>query len=333
MGSDIDLKPFKSCNSTDMGRKPKGKAVAERKAIVVLGMHRSGTSALTRVLGLLGVQLPKNLMPANPANEAGYWESIDLHDVHEEILSSAGTSWDDILPFPEAWYTTEKAEQFQQKLLWVLRKDFNASELYVIKDPRISRFVPLWLHILREFRSVPHFIICVRHPLEVAASLTERDGFAKAKALLLWLRYLLEVEKATRGQRRSFVSYDALLSDWRGVINKVSHDLGITWQKPGAEKRTEIEAFLSSGLRHHSYSETDLNAYPEAGQWVRNVYSAVKQAAQGDVSRLARALDGVRHEVENSDVLYGPVMAYVRGEVAQARIQLVNKAAGNVCPT
>jgi hypothetical protein len=304
-----------------------GKAGTKKKAIIVLGMHRSGTSAITRVLGLLGAQLPKNLMPANPANEAGYWESMDLYSIHEEMLSSAGTAWDDILPFPEAWYTSEKAEQFQQRILSVLRKDFNAAQLYVIKDPRISRLMPLWLRVLREFKSLPHVVISVRHPLEVVASLKQRDNVSRAKTLLLWLRHLLEAERATRGQRRSFVSYDALLNDWHGVTNRISRELSITWQKPGAKKRAEITAFVSSNLRHYSYSEKDLDEYPEVGRWVKKVYSAVRRASQGDVAGLARAFDGVRHEIENSDVLYAPIMANVRAEAAHTRTQLVNEAA------
>jgi hypothetical protein len=249
-----------------------------RKAILVLGMHRSGTSAVTRVIGSLGAQLPKNLMPANPANEEGYWESMDLYSLHEELFHDVGTSWDDVLPFPQAWFTSKEAQDFQRRILTVLRQEFGPARLFVVKDPRISRLVPLWLQVLRQFESEPSFVLTWRHPLEVAASLKTRDGLMTAHSLLLWLRHRVEAEKATRGQRRSFVSYDALLSDWRGEINRIGRELGISWLELTAERCAEIDTFLSAHLRHHNYSEQELDACPEVGQWVKRIHHATMQA-------------------------------------------------------
>jgi hypothetical protein len=68
---------------------------AARRAVIVLGMHRSGTSALARVISLLGADLPNGLLKQGPENEAGFWESAKLVAIHDELLSSAGSSWDD----------------------------------------------------------------------------------------------------------------------------------------------------------------------------------------------------------------------------------------------
>jgi lipopolysaccharide biosynthesis glycosyltransferase len=256
-------------------------------------------------------------MPPTPANEKGYWESMDLFAIHEEILHRAGTSWEDFMRFPEAWFTSEEAQGFQQKILTVLRKEFGTAPLFVVKDPRICRLVPLWLGVLRQFESAPGFVFMLRHPLEVAASLEARDGLPRANSLLLWLQHLIEAEKATRGQRRSFVSYDALLADWRTEINKIGHDLGVSWPELTPQRCTEIDTFLSIPLRHHEYSEKELDAYPEIGQWVKRVYRAVMQAAKQGTAKLQREFDAVRHELENSDTAYGPIIANLRADAAK----------------
>jgi lipopolysaccharide biosynthesis protein len=280
-------------------------------------MHRSGTSVITRVLGLLGGQLPENLMLPNPANEQGYWESMDLYSIHEELLSRAGTSWDDVLRFPEPWFASEEAKDFQQRILAVLHREFGTAQLFVIKDPRISRLVPLWLAVLRQFESEPGFVLPLRHPLEVAASLRTRDGLPKADSLLLWLRHLVEAEKATRGQRRSFVSYEALLADWRKEIKRIGRDLEISWPELTSERSIEIDAFLSTSLRHHEYSEKELDTCPEIGQWVKRIYHAAMRAARGSSGGFQREFDAVRREIENSDTIYRPIITNLRAEVSE----------------
>jgi hypothetical protein len=289
----------------------------KRKAIIVAGMHRSGTSAITRILGLAGAQLPKNLMPANPANEKGYWESMDLYSIHDEILSNAGTSWDDVLRFPEGWFAGEEAQDVQRRILAVLRQEFRAARLFVIKDPRISRLVPLWLRVLRQFESAPCFVLTLRHPLEVAASLKRRNGFTRANSLLLWLRHLIEAEKATRGQRRSFVSYDALLTDWRKEIKRIGRDLGISWPALTPERCAEIDTFLSASIRHHRCSEKELDAYPEIGQWVKRLYRAVLRTTRDGSARVEHAFDVVDRELESSDAIYGPIVAGLRADAVK----------------
>src|SRR5262245_37750610 len=75
-----------------------------RQALLVLGMHRSGTSAITRIFNLLGADLPKNLMSSGPGNELGHWESNDLVIIHDDLLTSAGSKWDDWRAFNPDWY-------------------------------------------------------------------------------------------------------------------------------------------------------------------------------------------------------------------------------------
>jgi hypothetical protein len=289
----------------------KPEPVNRRSALIVLGMHRSGTSPLTRVLNLLGADLPSVLMPPAPGNnEVGFWEPDDIVKIHDEMLSNARSSWDDVSPFPESWYGSEAATRFGGQILAILARDFSRSSLFVLKDPRVCRFVPFWLGLLDQFGAEPRFVISIRHPLEVAASLETRNRFSRAKSVLLWLWHLLEAERETRDQKRSFVFYEALLQDWRAVAARVAGELGISWPPMSAAKAAEIDAFLSDRHRHHSRSLEDLSS-ADISDWAKEAYEAVLQNQDSPV-RLAESLDGIRRQLLAADAAYGPLVAEAR---------------------
>ena len=87
------------------------------QAILVAGMHRSGTSALTKTLSILGADLPRNLMPPMKGNnDKGFWESKDLEGIHDSLLESAGSMWDDWSEFNPEWFETVTAIQYKKKI-------------------------------------------------------------------------------------------------------------------------------------------------------------------------------------------------------------------------
>jgi hypothetical protein len=243
-----------------------------RRAILVVGMHRSGTSALTRTLSLRGATLPRRILPPAPDNEVGVWEPRQIVAIHEALLASAGSSWDDVSEFPPSWFASNSAILFKDQLVAALREDFGGASLFVVKDPRICRLVPLWLAVLEEFGAAPLFVIPIRHPLEVAASLQRRNGFSKAKSLLLWLRHFLAVEHDTRGLRRSFVAYDQLLTDWCGVVDRIGRDLRILWPRRSVAFDLEIDCFLSNKHRHHCFGDQPATCQVPVAQGLKTAF-------------------------------------------------------------
>lgn len=167
----------------------------------MLGMHRSGTSALTRTLNLLGADLPRNLYPPNKDNPTGYWESTDWIELHDELLTAHGLSYDSPLSLPAVALTPEELAPFRARLADILRRDFANSRLFVAKDPRACRLQPLWDAALAAAGFAGRYIIIVRHPIEVAGSLAVRNDMPRETALLLWMRHILEIERASRGNR------------------------------------------------------------------------------------------------------------------------------------
>ena len=286
---------------------------AGTKAIIVLAMHRSGSSALTRVLNLHGAQISNNLMPGEPGNnETGFWESSDIFSIHEEILASAGAAWDDISAFPDRWYGSDVAKIFRKKIVGILRQDFGCAPLFIVKDPRICRLVPFWVSVLKELNAQPNFIIVFRNPLEVAMSLKVRDELHPSKSLLLWLRHVLDAERDSRGYKRSFVSYDALMEDWRATAERISTDLRIGWPRASHQAAAEIEDFLSFKLRHTEVAREEFEARADVVSWVKEAYVAALEAVAGNGQQLSDIFDHIRAELETADLAYGPLIALGR---------------------
>lgn len=275
------------------------RAGAGRVGVLVLGMHRSGTSALTRVLSLLGCDLPKTLIKPDPSNEAGHWESLPIARLDDEILDSAGSKWWDWLDFNPGWHTSPKAEEFKERALATLEEEFGRSCLFVLKDPRICRFAPFWLDVLQTAGVRPVVIMPVRHPLEVAESLSRRNGFDPALGQLLWLRNVLEAEVGTRGAPRFYTSYGALVDGWPRVASAAQEALGVSWPRLSVLTSEEIDAFLTNRLRHHNQSPESVSDNPLVSAWLRDVFAIFSRwAADGETSEDHSPLDRIRAELD-----------------------------------
>ena len=202
---------------------------------------------VVRVLNLLGVDLPAALYAARADNPAGYWEPLHVVEAHETFLAAIGSSFDDISPLPKGALRGGSARALEDRLVQILESEFADSRQFVIKDPRICRLVPIWIGVLQRFGAAPRFVLPVRNPLEVAASLKLRNEYATTKSLLLWLRHSLDAERHTRGFPRSVVSYENLLRDWRRTVDKIADEFALVWPRTSHAANAEIEQFLSPG--------------------------------------------------------------------------------------
>src|SRR6202166_3596026 len=234
-----------------------------RRAILILGMHRSGTSAVSGVVCALGAAAPNLLLPPDHANPRGYWEPWALVNAHAEMLVSAGSSWDDWRPLNADWYRSPLASIFHDRLRDILQTEYQDKPLFVVKDPRICRFLPFFMSVLEEMTVAPVAIFVFRHPIEVAFSLRRRNGFSIAKSIAIWLRHVLEAERHSRNIPRHFISYGNLLKDWRGELKRAGDTIGIAWPADPEISGAAIEKFLSMDLRHEK-NELDVSSkYPE----------------------------------------------------------------------
>ena len=224
---------------------------AAPRAILVLGMHRSGTSAVTRVLNLLGAALGEALMPPGADNPAGFWEHQGVVDIHERLLADLERSWDDPRPLPDGWLESSAATDAGHALSELLRREFSGAPLWAVKDPRLCRLLPLWRRLLGTLDVEPRILLVARHPSEVAGSLLRRDGLPVPLGELLWARYLLDATHGSEGCLRGVIGYRDLLADWRSAVDAINRALDLQLQADAGQAR-RIEAFLDPQLRHHA---------------------------------------------------------------------------------
>lgn len=270
-----------------------------RTLILVAGMHRSGTSAFTGALTLAGVPLPANPMLANSANERGYFESLPFMHLHDEILESAATDWRDWRAFPANWRLASAAASFRERAIDLIQEQYGSAPLVAIKDPRICRFMPFWIDTARQGGFSLRVIIPFRAPYEVAQSLVARNEMTLVEGLMLWLRHVLDAERDSRWLARAFVSMEALLSDWRCVLDRVGRQIDVAWPDGNS---AEIGAFLEPSLRHHNLSADDA-----VGVWATEVYDALSEFVDRPQSQSgASRLDAVAASFEQACKLFDP---------------------------
>jgi hypothetical protein len=269
------------------------KPSAGRAAYLVLGMHRSGTSAVTQLLALAGAELPSNVMPGDEFNAKGYFEPWKIAQFNNERLRAAGGAWDDVFGFPFRPLPDDSA--------WIARavalfgEEYGQARHPLLKDPRVTILTPLWRQVLQALDVAARCVIPVRHPLAVAGSLARRDGFAVEKSVLLWTSYMLAAEAYTRDLPRAFVSYDGLLQDWRRETDAIEAAHGAALPRLNAKAAKAIGGFLSADLRHNA-GAGELAATPLVGPLAAKVLDWFETAARGGSTDPA-ALDDAAREV------------------------------------
>ena len=292
---------------------------SRRKAILVLGMHRSGTSMLAGTIAALGSARPKKPLRADRNNPRGYWESTPLNFANDELLTAAASSWHDWRPLDPQWLQSLAAERHHHKIKAILASEYGDELLFFVKDPRICRFVPFMSSILAEMETDPVALLPLRNPLEVAYSLERRDGLPLAKSLLLWLRHLLDAEYHSRHMPRCFIRHEQFLIDWRYHVERAAEKTGIVWPTPLDQAETEIGRFLTANLHHERATVGDLQNHPDMTPLIRAAYDILcAMADDGDSLELRDELNLMRAKFDDACDVVGAAAAaeadHLRGE-------------------
>jgi hypothetical protein len=273
----------------------------KRQAMLVLGMHRSGTSAVAGVISALGVAAPKTQLMPQCDNPRGFFESAAVVAAHDELLASAGTCWHDWQPLDEQWFCSVAAEECRHRIKDLILSEFGEQPLVCIKDPRICRFVPFTLSILAEINVNAVAILMVRNPLEVAYSLQLRDNFEVPKSTMLWLRHVLDAEYFSRRLPRYFLSYEGLLQNWRYHVDRIAEQTGIVWPDRSDRSGAEIDRFLTTELYHERATWDETKDHRDVSELARHAYRILMDiCTRGESEELLDQLDAARTEFNDS---------------------------------
>ena len=224
--------------------------IEEKKSdvICIIGMHRSGTSMVARLLNLCGLDLgpSEQLEPPNESNPQGHFENKLFLGINDALLGHFGGSWYKPPLFTEGWEYDPPLEQIIQEAR-VLLSTFTKSSQWGWKDPRTTVLLPFWKSLIPGLR----FVICIRSPLEVAKSLAKRDRIPIQKGIYLWNQYMRAAIRDTEGCHRIFTFYEDFFKDASLEINRLIDFCGL--QKP--DDLSILHNAISRELKHHT-SET-----------------------------------------------------------------------------
>jgi hypothetical protein len=228
----------------------------------VLGPSRGGTSLTARILELLGVylgpeeellggdlrQIPHGDRPkARAANPDGFWEHYRMMRINERILHRFGGNWREPPALPAGWESSPLIATEREEARVLLEETFAGRDLWGWKDPRNSLTLPFWQQLVPRVSCV----ICLRNPLDVVASLRQREGIGDRQAFELWLIYIEAALINTAPASRVTISYEDYFDDWDAPVARLARLAGVAAPVKGTVAADRIAAAIKGRLRRH----------------------------------------------------------------------------------
>ncbi len=248
--------------------------------VALVGMHRSGTSMVARLLRQAGLNFGPDeaLMPPAEENPEGFFEHLEFVRLNDEVLNAAGAGWD-CPPSAEFDWSDAALEPFRERAR-SLASELATNSQWGWKDPRTTLLIPFWRSALGPITTVA----VVRNPLEVVTSLHRRNGFSIALSLTLWRIYAERLLQDTTPTDRLVTHYDAYFLEPRREIARILDFLGLQ-----AERDAPLESAAVPGLRHHRSTLQDLIDFGFPAE-VIDIYRTLCQEAQwfeGDAAAIS----------------------------------------------
>jgi hypothetical protein len=242
-------------------------------------MHRSGTSAVARGLAPLSVYLGDDFLDAQPENPTGYWEDKGIVERNERVLKALNLRWDDARPIAPHEFERDRVETIRRETLRYLRRRFTRHRLWGFKDPRTIRLLPFWERVLHDARVDDLYLLVIRNPSSVAASLFTRQRMELESAQRLWLAHIVPFLDRLAGKPLAVVDYDLLMLEPCRQLDRIAQNLALP-------KASEVEAdrfageFLDERLQHTRFAPDEIDASTDLGRLTREAYVLLYELAE-----------------------------------------------------
>jgi len=296
--------------------------MARKNAIVVLGMHRSGTSMLAGILAKMGVDFGGDLLPPmEGVNEKGFWEHRRLIELNESLLSNLNSSWCHPGGFDDGWQESEAARRYINEATDFVEEVFDSEPVFGMKDPRLCLILPLWKEIFNRLGVDAHYLAMSRNPIDVAMSLYRRDKIPPILGLWLNDKYQDAVEQA--GVKLTMrLDYNEMLQDIGLAVQSLSEQLYLPLDEA---IKTRIADFASTSMCHSSYAfDAKYFQYASQANADQNMFMLMMHVFEewwnehGEKLRIVQHLD----VLEKRSRLLGRQYAHAQQVVAQRDVQL-----------
>ncbi len=263
-------------------------------AVLILGMHRSGTSLLSSLVQSLGVSIGEHLLPADMHNLAGYYEDRECVDIQERMLLALGQPWhgeNGMLPFPSEWWRDPALLPLVGELeAWVNNRRSFLDPVWAVKDPRTTRFLPLWQELLKTRGITPRYLLAVRNPAEVVASQVKRESVPAGRLYHTWLRYNMEALLHGGADIAGVFVYSQWFSDGVAQLRRLAAILGMNINDDECD--TILGRLLNSELHRQS------GAADSSPNWASHLYTHLERLS--DQQNLT-SIPGLAAEAEYFD--------------------------------
>jgi hypothetical protein len=241
------------------------------RAIVVIGMHRSGTSAVARGVAALGVYLGDDFLDAQPENPTGYWEDRKIVELNERLLKALNLTWDGVRPIDSRELRGWRMWRLRREALRDLRRRFLPQPLWGFKDPRTIRILPFWQRVFRDAGVDDAYVVVIRNPASIAASLHARGRMEIETAQRLWLVHMVPFLADIADKPFVVVDYDLLINDPRAQLQRIAERLQLS-PPDAAEIEHFCDGFLDPSLRHTVLTHDDIAASTQTGRRTRDAF-------------------------------------------------------------
>jgi hypothetical protein len=257
-------------------------AIQPRPIVLVLGMHRSGTSLCSHLLSALGLDMADKIpgpgaTSPTPDNPRGHWERWEIVEFHDRILGLFNRDYfgrfhDFALPV--AWWADPRVVLIRREIVAFLEKRMG-NGYFGFKDPRTVRLMPVWHQILNELKLSPKLVLCLRNPAHVARSLHARDGLDPEIAEYRWLVHMIDFFRYTSNFDCCTVEYEEWFNNPSANFEKLQKFLDLSWQQSEPDSGLMLSGIIDPAARH------DDSDHREASQpLVRTLYKLAKRAGQ-----------------------------------------------------
>ncbi len=293
--------------------------MSNQSVIAVLGMHRSGTSAVARGLLALGVVLGERLMKPSADNPRGYWEDEEIVSLNDRLLAELGMGWHSLRLIDPSQWETERVLSLKLEAVELVRARFGSYPLWGFKDPRTARLLPFWKNVFTHLGMRDSYVIVVRNPIGVARSLAARNGFAPEKSHLLWLEHYLSALWETQGRPWIAVDYDELIADPVAQLRRIAGKLAVPVDASVQEAlRVYARDFISPELRHAVFSRDDVKLDFAISTLAKKVYDLFHRLGDNGTSMhhsVIKDLEAMRRDL----AALGPLYRYLDDQEMRIR--------------
>lgn len=256
-----------------------------KRVIAVIGVPRSGTSAITKGLQVLGVGLGDYVSEEKRGdNEKGFFEDLEINMLNLSILNSVGYRWGG----PVSPIINEDSRKIMAVFLPVakdiIRRRLESSDIFGFKDPMIAVILPFWKEIFEKTGADASFVIACRNPLSMAYSLKRTNNLDLIVGFYVWLAGMLSSLVYTDGFKRVLVDYDDMLADPQRQLGRMAKGLSLRFNQDDLALKDYSDNFLTDSLRHGNFTEEDLKSNADMPIKILELYALLKKISEDKIN-------------------------------------------------